>query len=64
MPSLESINCLPFPIASVHANLQSEQAAPQLQREALYFTCYQLMRTVELTLVGQYLTQEPPEAAS
>jgi tetratricopeptide (TPR) repeat protein len=55
---------MPYPIASVYADLLDDRASPQTGREAIYFTCYQLMRTVALTLVGQYLDQEPPADAT
>jgi tetratricopeptide (TPR) repeat protein len=55
---------LPFPIAAVYADLDRADASPQTRREAVYFTAYQLMRTVGLTLVGQYLTRPLPPAAS
>jgi hypothetical protein len=48
----------------VYAELDDPDASLQLRQEALYFCVYQLMRTVGLTLVGQYLhAQEPPDAA-
>jgi len=64
MQPSEVISQMPYPIASVYADLENPQAPPQMQREAVYFTAYQLMRTVGLTLVGQYLTQPLPEGAS
>lgn len=51
---------MPYPIASVYADLGDPNASPQTKREAVYFTCYQLMRTVGLTLVGQYLMRDLP----
>ncbi|MFA4029510.1 MAG: hypothetical protein GDYSWBUE_000537 [Candidatus Fervidibacterota bacterium] len=54
---------MPYPIASVYADMDDEGKSLQMRREALYFTVYQLMRTIGLTLVGQYLTQEPPQSA-
>ncbi|MFN3422720.1 MAG: hypothetical protein ACK40X_13460, partial [Armatimonadota bacterium] len=64
MRAEEIITQMPYPIASVYADLDDESVSLQMRREALYFSVYQLMRTVGLTLVGQYLTQEPPENAS
>ena len=63
MISQDILNCLPYPIATIYADLQDEGASPHVKREAVYFTAYQLMRTVSLTLVGQYLHQEPPADA-
>jgi hypothetical protein len=54
---------LPYPIAAVYADLDDPRAVPSLRREALFFCCYQVMRTVGLTLVGQYLTREVPPNA-
>lgn len=53
-----------YPIASVYADLVEESVRLPMMREALYFTIYQLMRIIGLTLVGQYLTQETPESSS
>lgn len=54
---------MPYPIASVYADLVNPASTPQMQREAIYLTGYQLMRTVALTLVGQYLSRDPlPDA--
>jgi len=58
------ISQMPYPIASVYADLDDDRQSWRNRHEALYFTAYQLMRTVGLTLVGQYLTQEPPQSAS
>jgi hypothetical protein len=55
---------MPLPIAAVYADLDDPAATPQTRREAVYFCAYQLMRTVGLTLVGQYLTQQPPASAT
>lgn len=55
---------MPFPIAAAYQRLMEEQASPQTRREALHFTAYQLVRTVGLTLIGQYLTQGLPRDAS
>jgi len=63
MISQDILNCLPYPIATIYADLQDEGASSHVRREAVYFTAYQLMRTVSLTLVGQYLHQEPPADA-
>jgi hypothetical protein len=54
---------LPYPIAAVYSDLDAPESSPSLRREALFFCCYQLMRTAGLSLVGQHLTQEPPPAA-
>lgn len=54
----------PYPIAAVYAELDNPEKNIVLRHEALYFTVYQLMRTVGLTLIGQYLTQDLPEKAT
>jgi len=54
---------MPYPIARVYADLDDPAAAPQTRREAVCFAGYQLMRVVGLTLIGQYLHQEPPAEA-
>lgn len=46
------ITQMPYPIASVYADLDDESASLQTKQEALYFTVYQLMRTVGLTAIG------------
>ena len=48
----------PYPVASAYADLDDPAASLQLKQEALYFTVYQLMRTVALPLVGQYLGKD------
>ena len=40
------IDQLPYPIASVYANLEDAQASAQTRREAIYFTGYQLIPAV------------------
>ncbi|MCS6920117.1 MAG: tetratricopeptide repeat protein [Fimbriimonadales bacterium] len=53
----------PYPIAAVFLDVDNERLSLQQRRAALYFVPYQTMRTVGLTLVGQYLTYElPPDA--
>src|SRR4051794_33260932 len=64
MPLTDLLPRLPFPIAAVYADLDRADASPQTRREAVYFTAYQPMRTVGLTLVGQYLTRDLPPAAA
>jgi hypothetical protein len=59
----EIIQNMPYPIARVYADLENATSSLQEKREALYFTVYQLMRTVGLTLVGQYLTRGVPADA-
>ena len=54
------IGRLPYPVASVYATLDAPQAGSSARREALYFTVYQVLRTVGLTLMGQYFTQDLP----
>lgn len=53
----------PYPIARAFAALEDPAASLQLRQEALYFSVYQLMRTVGLTLLGQYLIAPLPESA-
>jgi hypothetical protein len=52
---------VPYPIAAVYADLDEPSQSLQLKKKALYFTCYQLMRTIALTLAGQYITGEVPQ---
>jgi len=49
----------PYPIARAYAALDDPQASLQLKQEALYFAVYQLMRTLGLALLGQYLSTPP-----
>ena len=64
MTPQEMIKKFPYPIAAVYADLEDANSSPQTGREAVYFAAYQLMRTVGLTLVGQYLTYDLPAEAS
>ena len=61
MDASEIIAQFPYPIAVVYQMIDDETVSWPARREALSFTASQLMRTVGLTLVGQYLTQTPPE---
>jgi tetratricopeptide (TPR) repeat protein len=49
----------PYPIARAYAALDDPDTSLQLKQEALYFTVYQLMRTLGLALLGQYLSGPP-----
>lgn len=54
------VNGFPHPIARVYADLDDPGTSWQTRQTALYFTVYQLMRTVGLALVGQHLYREDP----
>ncbi|MCX7974860.1 MAG: hypothetical protein N3B16_10240, partial [Candidatus Aminicenantes bacterium] len=60
---LESIilDEFPFPVAGTFQVFTDEREELTLRYRALHWTVYQLMKTVSLVLIGQYLTYEPPE---
>ncbi len=53
----------PFPIAGVFSEIFNEQNSLKEKIKYIPKTIYQLMRTVGLTLIGQYLDSEIPQGA-
>ncbi|MFZ2955898.1 MAG: tetratricopeptide repeat protein [Candidatus Ozemobacteraceae bacterium] len=55
MSEIQVAQNFPYPIACVYAELDNPHASFQTKQTALYFTVYQLMRSVTLPFISAYL---------